>query len=1105
MGTPPTTPPGGGQPIDPSSVEALTEALGVAVDRLGKLADGLTQVHQPAREVLGDFEKLEIKLESIIETAGNYSDALKKVNSLMRQFAQSGMFKVNTYKDAERHLKLLLNTQKELLRHGMFSKAEQQQGERGIKMLGRALDIVTQKTKKFGDSMDEAIDASAWKELSKLISHAAEETDRLGAALRRIHFKPMTRGMMDIRKALGKNNKTDQFREKWLRVKEDIRDVRQARMQDNSRAYQEKKTALIDKYKLNKDAKTGAIDWRELHGRDGGVSLRTVADDMAGKGLINRLATRRILNKIATSNPNDASGLHYAQSRMDTIEKGGGLFTRGIGEGALGAMEGGVSNMASMAMKFAPAYMAFSGLQKLVDATAESNKQAFEAIGTGGIGLAKGEGGMHLSGYSALQNVRNALRPDGIVGFNLTGENYDKNLKIMQAINQSGVGLGELAKGSITEGSGLDKIKHVVYHGAKLAGLDESAGTERVMKTLQEYHESLEGVEGFFRDMNKDMSRSGLTTAKYIQILDDVNSHFERMSKNLEMVTNTMKMLGREGMNSAEDIREMFNTMTNGGSRKSFEMQAFLGYTAAKEGKAGSYAAGEQSILETQKRRTAEALIRLNIPMGEVNGQGDIMDLLAKVSQSSSGSAVERQTATNAVQALQQQLQRVKFANNYAEDAKTNPSRAGIDKAGFQSLLPANQFGQSFETFQSFTTALKASGISFSDFMNGNTRGKEAQFAKIRQTFGDKAEDYMPFVRLFQNSGIGITSYAKSGELSDSAYEKLDGIAKAVNPNGKGGSAKERVMGTLSDPTMARAFMNKLSTSDTILEDILDAESGKLYGKLDEMYEKQEQDAQDAKSEQLANAQRPTAQVFADVFENLFQTISRPVSWIADMLSRKFGGAADQEDIDKYQSDIKSQDVTDVVEKIPEAMENLKGETLRLKKLYNGSKNADEKEKLGREIKIREDVANEMHAASERLNAARENADSTTSVPAITAGKGAMDNARRLLKLTNTMAAHTFYGTTPSGDTIDLNGVKLVGKDVPADEVGGVSVPFVPASSKGITVGSFNGSPFPSESKTTVIKQTNFSKEVVRDHAAISDSVQSSSESSPANAEVKKR
>jgi hypothetical protein len=273
----------------------------------------------------------------------------------------------------------------------------------------------------------------------------------------------------------------------------------------------------------------------------------------AGAGVERRAMTSRLM-KAAQSLAGKGAEVGPEVEGLGGIAKGAGSLFTGLGEEAAGGI-------GAIAEKAGPWMVIASLLREGFDSMIDSNQQIFSQMGTSGLFTGRGQ-----NAAGVFQTIRENLTP----GVNVYGQTLETNQKIAATMDKFGVSVREL--GDIGNNLGTNiigtaggrvggGIATTIYGGARLAGLDETAATEQIMKLLTQYHESLKSTDAFFNRLNGDMKASGMTASRYLQILDEITSQFDHLARGIDDVTGAMRTLGHTGLLTQEQMQDAMKAM----------------------------------------------------------------------------------------------------------------------------------------------------------------------------------------------------------------------------------------------------------------------------------------------------------------------------------------------------------------------------------------------------------------------------------------------------------------------------------------------------------------------------------------------------------------
>ncbi len=900
---------GAGTPPGQTSLNELVGNQGEQIKAAQTLLDLLEQQPEAIKKAIGYTKDWQTQLKSIVKYTEDYEDSFKRLLSMSKQYGESGIFRAKNYNDLLNNLKDLKEAQNQLMRDGFFDKTQQRDLKTQMAFLNTAIQKVGDNLEKTGRKMDEAIDPDLLAELSAKARKAALDVEKMGKAWNNVHLRPLTSNLARMNDVLGGSseilNKITQRATKYATIAGKLERIKLEKQTAGKLGMQET-LAGLNKGQLLRARQaglTGPPSRRIAPEKMAQIRkdlAATVSERAGGGGFIDRFLTQRAMKQVADSAARTATGEAPRPGFLArAYEAGGGSVTRGLGAAVTGGTAGFMANQAAGLANMSPYFMIGELLMKFIDANAKANAEIADKLGEAGIF------GGGASGAKDLLMVRKALTPENL-GFNYTGESYQKNLKIAQAISEGGVNLPELATGvRPTETSGLGMVKNIAYHGAKLAGyLDEGAAAKEIMQVLQEYHTSFIGVQDFFEHINRDTARAGITTTKYINIIEEINKQFDRFGQSLDQTVNTMRMLGRTGIQSSADVREAMAAITNAGQKRTFEMQAFLGVqTAMTKGAPEEQVRYQEANVSVARKRAQEALgiPSLGINATNVTSLEDVRQLQAHLARTPGGTNIERQAANDALNQLGMEIQRLQGYQNFQQKAREGKfGEAGLGLAAQNAMLGYNLTGSTMEQFRAVQVALskanRGKGYTLEQVLGG-AGAEDPALVKIMEALQTDPSMLQKLMRVGQVQAQATMQGAREGTVSDETYDRLVKIAQkdqTLAPKLKRGlGAKAQIQGlSPDDQDMLTALLGK---NESVLKDIMETETGANKMAEDQITE-EERERQKQKAEDVATNTRPLAQIFADAFESLFNTISQPLADIYDWLGQRFGtGASPQE------------------------------------------------------------------------------------------------------------------------------------------------------------------------------------------------------------------
>jgi len=294
---------------------------------------------------------------------------------------------------------------------------------------------------------------------------------------------------------------------------------------------------------------------------------KLLTEKMFGQGAKSKEAKDFLRGEISMSKGGEA-GAGYEGA----MQSGGGAIAKvmsGFEDGIMSVVEGLEGVAVPLMLVVGAIYL----LVEAFDSYVKQNKDMESKLGKGGLFTTGNVG-------DAFNQARRTLTPGVGTGVPM-GITFERNLALaggmaqnynissmMKAGQANVAGMlpgGGGALGGFA-GGGLGELQRTVFGGARAAGLTDTEGMEEVLKMIDQYGETLASTETFFVKLNKDTAAAGISTTKYLKIIDEVSGHFDRMNKSLEQTTGMMRDLSRYGAISGESLKDMMEFLTKGGN-----------------------------------------------------------------------------------------------------------------------------------------------------------------------------------------------------------------------------------------------------------------------------------------------------------------------------------------------------------------------------------------------------------------------------------------------------------------------------------------------------------------------------------------------------------
>lgn len=565
-----------------SSLDARVEAVGT---NIGAMTDPIVEATRKWKEYASSVE----------ETVDSTEDMLALQKQLTSQALKLKRVQVDDLKNTE-SMKKALEAMKEgyqkLANSPLVSKKQQ---DDALARLGKVDALIG----KMGGTIDDSLVAEfaafvggikeAQRELEKLdFAKPISGVDKLGRA-----FDGMIKGLtvLDNHGFKGMFGRIQTMRSSIAKMQEDFEKMGKQKV-ENLVKRGVISQSMADQMADHRTRRAGVGQLASSYAASGDQAgmLRMLSGKTGMVGGVDRWLTRRALGSAAAG--------------------GGGLVGR-IGGSLMGAGGGSVmSGMGAMAMRAAGPLSAISAVLELLQQGTDRNKSIYEKLGRGGL---VGSG----STRDAYQEWSGALTSKG-TGFGsgtgtFYGINFEKALDVMKEVVESGQTIGGMSKGRnidqvIGGGRATDVYSGVMRNAAifgKASGMGETEAAQNSMKFMHEFNLSMGEVEDMFINIGKATKVTGISTTKYLNLIDGITGQFDKMNKSLNYTVGLLNTLGRNAKYTAEDIQGMVKGMM--GEKKDLTLSTFAYQQMGGEGRK-NYANALQGTADKTANEVAKAL-----------------------------------------------------------------------------------------------------------------------------------------------------------------------------------------------------------------------------------------------------------------------------------------------------------------------------------------------------------------------------------------------------------------------------------------------------------------------------------------------------------------
>src|SRR5271170_3648562 len=307
----------------------------------------------------------------------------------------------------------------------------------------------------------------------------------------------------------------------------------------------------------------------------------------------------------------------------------------GMIEKVVMAIEGGIESLTMLAPEIViPLEILAAVIGVLTETYAKQNQEMEKKFGAGGMfnqpGVGAGEAfararwatnpiqaGTVSLGITQERNMALAGAMAG-GGFNVAQDFGPNAPDTANATLGSGGGQLGLGESAFMKG-GIGEAQRIVMGVSRVSGLGDTEGAENLIKLLNQYKETMASAENFMTKLNKDTHAAGISTTKYLSIIDQIEGSFDKMGKSLEQVTGVMAELSRYGALSSESLHDMMEFLAAGQQKTTMsnvQTQAYLEQVKPQE------------ILDAERaaqKNTLKAYVgNLNVQAGGLMGLGNM-------------------------------------------------------------------------------------------------------------------------------------------------------------------------------------------------------------------------------------------------------------------------------------------------------------------------------------------------------------------------------------------------------------------------------------------------------------------------------------------------
>lgn len=605
--------------VDPRLADALETMANRVSDitvNMAQMLDMFTQMQRPAEDLNAKLERqtysLKNTLEVIDDVEEKFDDILEASKSMLNSdFLYGGKVKRDKLLD---FFSTVRDNLKEVNKVGLISKKE---GDYMIQMLSKVEELIEniKEATEDGEGLD-IVNNENLKTAFAGLSKLAAQTSQLNKEIDDLDFGRANDSLDEFGSnldtmlggALGKMRSLGKF------------------------AFGNRKTSRQIGVENNR-ADRRAEDIGKQHGLQPGV-LRTIFKNMRESGtadisVIPKEKREDVLKDLVGKRGGPLGGImgsldnFLGKRALSAIEKGttsgvGGLLAKSFTGGGGSVLEGLGSVGTSLLGKAALPIKAATTIIDLFDMATEQNTSAYKKLGKGGLVGGK------INPYDAYSATKSSLMAvggslGGMLSNGNIGMTYEKNLDVMKGIVDAGWGVGDLMTDLEKQGRGAVStlrsptnnrstdmfsgvMKNAYLFGGNL-GLDQSESVQQTMKLVDRMGLSIGRVQELFVKVDLATKASGISTTKYLEIMDSVADNFTKMNKSMNITVAILNQLGKTGKYTASDLQDMMKTVL--GEKKDVATKAFL-FNRMSPDQMDQFKTGYEANVQLEGRNLAE-------------------------------------------------------------------------------------------------------------------------------------------------------------------------------------------------------------------------------------------------------------------------------------------------------------------------------------------------------------------------------------------------------------------------------------------------------------------------------------------------------------------
>lgn len=818
-------------PVNPTNpVNPVDPGVGAQFTNMEEKLRSARAMADEASRFTKEAEKATNELNKQFKSVDKEVDAYKELTKQMKRMASDFKAQGRDAKALRQELEKIADAHEEALKNSRAGTKEFKTMREHLGRVKKELHDLPRDGRVLEQQFERINDLVG--DLSSNVKNVAKAMASLGRAGAHI------RGLAGMAEALGMGRPAtaiDRRLEKQETIRQAVEDSRDLRKAATAKHMKQKRARAIDELGAAQKKGGGWVD----------PDTGNVMDFLDEKGGLTSGGRKALAQKMGFKTGTDkyAKFLGGEESMAAGGEAGAGYMgAMSEGTGAMESLSGVMEGIETELMEFAPEIMilieAIQLLAELFGSYTKQNKEMEKSIGRGGLFTQPGVGP-----GTAFATARNALTPGGgdfngggmFLGAGL-GINWERNLAIAGALaNQGGMGIfpsmvggdnaanmrpgamGEFGKGAFGE------IQRIVTGTARVGGLSDQEGVEQVIKLLGQYRETIASSEDFMAQLNKDTAAAGISTTKYLKIIDEVSGAFDKMGKSLEQVTGVMRELSRYGAVSSESLKDMMEFLEAGQQKTNMSNVQTAAFTQAVMDPETL-----KSLRETEKETLGNYVDALNaerpdgmtalditsaIGKGDYKGAQGMADRMrGQINDLAKTDPTKAQNMKDALQKVQDQINRV--AGVMSPDYLNRAASEGLYKEDSAQTIA--------KLFTNIRYAAKMSGTSVENVMaGGGSAETKIMVQQLSELLGVKAGGYANAFEMMRTEAQNRVTDVQRGQGGPAAQKANARVL--FGEIYKGAKTKEGIATYLTEKGLGK-FMK--GNSEDLLENVMSSKDG---------------------------------------------------------------------------------------------------------------------------------------------------------------------------------------------------------------------------------------------------------------------------------------